>query len=336
MKKTIIFGLGALLVIAAAIWWYIHSTSSKFNFTSPLLEVTQKPLEKYSFENLRTAQIKSSEIKLEKILAEEESYTSHLFSYQVDGLPAGQAGKKVTGQINIPKAKAPKDGYPTILMIRGFIDPATYKTGDGTRKAAAVFAQNGFITIAPDMLGYGESDPPDSNTITARVIRPYEVLVLLNSLSRLPTTDYRNLGLWAHSNGGQIALSILEITGKDIPTTLWAPVSKPFPYSILYYTDEYEDYGKAIRKVIANFETDYDADKYSIHGYYDWIQAPIQIHQGTADDAIPLEWTNDLVKALKEKDKQVTYYTYPGTDHDMRPAWNNVIQRDIAFFKKHL
>ncbi len=329
MKNKLIFAFGAFLLIVAFIWWYIYSTKSTFNFTSPLLEVTQKPLEKYSFENLRTTEIKSSEIKLEKVISEEDDYTSHQFSYQVDG-------KKVTGQLNVPTAKAPKDGYPVILMIRGFIDPATYKTGDGTRHAAVVFAKNGYVTIAPDMLGYGESDPPDNNTITARVIRPYEILVLLNSLPSIPYTLYSIPFLWAHSNGGQIALSILEITGKEIPTTLWAPVSKPFPYSILYYTDEYEDYGKAIRKVIADFEQNYDVDKYSIHAYYDWIQAPLQIHQGTADDAIPLEWTNDLVKNLKDKDKTVTYYTYPGTDHDMQPSWNTVISRDLVFFRKNL
>lgn len=330
MKWKLILSGIAVVITAAVGWWYINSTD-KIAFLSPLSDQTPKPkpLDKYTFENLRTGEIEGNKIKLERIISEEDAFTSHLFSYHVDG-------KKVSGQINIPKSKAPKDGYPVILMIRGFIDPATYKTGDGTRKAAAVFAKNGFVTIAPDFLGYGDSDPPEIDTITARIIRPYEVLVLLNSLSTIPYTLNPTPFLWAHSNGGQIALSILEITGKDIPTTLWAPVSKPFPYSILYYTDEYEDYGKAIRKVIAEFEQDYDVDNYSIHKYYDWIQGPLQIHQGTADDAIPLEWTNDLVKTLKDKDKEIIYYTYPGTDHDMRPAWNTVVQRDLAFFRKYL
>ena len=35
---------------------------------------------------------------------------------------------------------------------------------------------------------------------------------------------------------------------------LWAPVSKPFPYNILYYTDEAEDRGKWLRGEIAKFE----------------------------------------------------------------------------------
>ena len=56
------------------------------------------------------------------------------------------------------------------------------------------------------------------------------------------------IGIWGHSNGGQIALTVLEISQKEYPTVLWAPVSKPFPYSILYYTDEAEDRGKALRK----------------------------------------------------------------------------------------
>ena len=86
------------------------------------------------------------------------------------------------------------------------------------------------------------------------------MLSILESLDSIKEWDEENIFFWGHSNGGQVALTILEITGKDYPTTLWAPVTKPFPYSILYYTDESEDKGKYIRRELSRFENLYNTD----------------------------------------------------------------------------
>ena len=118
--------------------------------------------------------------------------------------------------------------------------------------------------------------------------------------------------------------------------TLWAPVTKYFPYSILYYMDEADDKGKGLRKVLAKFEADYDVDKFTLTNYLDRLVGPIQFHQGTADDAVPLAWSNDFVDKVKKLDKDITYYTYPGADHNMLGSWNTVVERDVAFFKEKL
>ena len=128
----------------------------------------------------------------------------------------------------------------------------------------------------------------------------------------------------------------MEITGAQFPTVLWAPVSKPFPYSVLYYTDESEDKGKFLRREIAKFEEIYDSDKFSIDEYFDHIRAPIQLHQGTADDAVPVEWSNLLSKRLLDLNIDLDYFTYSGSDHNLSPAWDTVVSRDIEFFKKNL
>src|SRR5690606_22771233 len=112
----------------------------------------------------------------------------------------------------------------------------------------------------------------------------------------------------------QIALSILEITGQEYPTTLWAPVTKPFPYSILFFTDEDPDFGRGLRKALATFEILYDPNNYSVMSYLDRINAPIQLHQGGQDDAVPLDWSDDFVQAMKEthgEDAKINYYVYP-------------------------
>lgn len=286
-----------------------------------------KPLESYAFSRLRELNPQKSQIVIDELLDGDNDQASFVFSFMSNG-------KKMTGHLRVPQAATPSAGFPVVLLLRGFVDQSIYETGIGTRNASSFFAQHGYVTIAPDFLGYGGSDAPDTDTMAARVMRPRHVIDLIASLSSLNFVNAQDVYMWAHSNGGQIALSVLEITGKSIPTTLWAPVSKPFPYSILYYTDEYEDGGKALRKVLASFESMYDVDDFSIHKYLEWIQSPIQIHQGTADDAVPVEWSNDLVSSLELLAKEIAYFVYPGADHNLQPNWNTAMTRDLEFFRE--
>jgi len=155
-------------------------------------------------------------------------------------------------------------------------------------------------------------------------------------LDQIKMWDGENTFIWGHSNGGQIAITILEVTKKSIPATLWAPVTKPFPYSILYYTDESSDKGKFIRSELAEFEKLYDVEKYSLDNYITNIDAVLQIHQGTADDAVPADWTDGFVQDLEEEEIDVTYYKYQGADHNLRPSWDTVVERDYNFIVENL
>ena len=296
----------------------------------------EKPLDKYAFANLKSHQFPAGSIRLDRILKEESQYISQIFYLDVND-------KKVSGLLSIPQEGGV---YPVILMLRGFVPVESYTTGIGTQRTGEVFVENGFIALAPDLLGFGESDNPSSNPMEERFQTYSTALTLLASLESLDSAlvasysgrikaDTSKVGIWGHSNGGQIALSVLEMTGKSYPTVLWAPVSKPFPYSILYYTDEFDDHGKKLRRVVANFEKDYDVELYSPTNFFDWIKAPIQIHQGTNDDAVPKKWSDELYEKLKELEKDVSYLTYPNSDHNLMPeGWNLAVQRSIEFYRE--
>ena len=370
MKKGIL--IIAIISIAVLCVFIFISFNKQIKIVSPLGQVSkikEKPLEKYAFENLRKKNFTAGEITIGKLLEDGDGFSSYIFYYKVDG-------KKVSGLINLPK----KEGtYPVIVMFRGFVDKKIYTIGEGTRRSAEVFAQNGFITLAPDFLGYGESDPPSNNSIEERFQTYTTALTLLSSVKNLnkgldrqchaeyisaspapskgeilkqvqddnakvqnddkslcsAKVDIGKIGIWGHSNGGHIALSTLEISGKNYPTVLWASVSKPFPYSILYFTDEFDDHGKALRKVLADFEKDYDIEKYSSANFYDWINAPIQLHQGTDDESVPQKWSDQLSDELKKLNKNVTYFVYPGENHNFNNgSWGVAIQRSINFYNE--
>ena len=321
------------LVVTGLAGWGLGRSVNNLPLTTTIPIVNPRTLDLYTIENLSKTQIKGGTVLIGEKLSDSLSFSSYLFSFPVDPDFDGRVLKKVTGLINLPKGEGP---FPIVLMFRGYVDQKTYTTGMGTKRAGEYFASNGFISIAPDFLGYGGSDKEAENIFESRFQTYATVLILLESLDSLEGWDGQNIFIWGHSNGGQVALTLLEITQNPLPTTLWAPVSKPFPYSVLYYTDESEDNGKLIRRALAKFEDNYDVDLYSLTNYFERIKAPIELHQGTSDEEVPKAWSDELRDTLKKLELEVEYFVYPGADHNLNPSWSLVISRDLSFFQKHL
>lgn len=327
MKRVLLFVLFGIVLVVVS-FYALFGPRQSVSVLSPITQVVERPLDKYTIDNLSMRQGVASEIVLDVPVATTSAFTVYTFHYVSDG-------KVVSGLAHIPSTAINRRKAPVIVQVRGYVDHGAYTPGMGTKRSAEVFASHGFISLAPDLLGYGTSDPPSDDVFEERFQSYVAVLDLLASLSSLESVDTTRIGIWAHSNGGQIALTVLEITGKPYPTTLWAPVTRAFPYSILYYTDEAEDKGKALRKKLADFERDYDVDRYTMVNFLDRIVAPLQLHQGSADDAVPVLWSEEFVAALKKKNITIGYFLYPGADHNLQPVWNTVITRDIEFFTRH-
>lgn len=301
-------------------------------------------------------------IKVEKIISEDVETGIYVLLFKYES-----QGKNISGALNV-KVDEKSLEKPAIIMLRGYVPAEIYYSGIGTKNAAAVFAENNYITLAPDFLGFGESDPEPADTWEARFIKPVNVIDLIKTIQAFPevdlsslenfpikkvTLDPNKIGVWGHSNGGQIAVSVLEIMNGNLPTTLWAPVLAPFPYSILYFSDEYEDEGKETRKYLSLFEEDYNVFDFSISQHLDQLHGPIQIQHGTGDDSALVVWTEEfLAKVDLENERRATassqssenkkapieidFYKYKGANHNLQPNWNEAIQKDLNFFKKYL
>ncbi len=336
VKKITIILLILAIPLWAAVGWllndYWHSNQEEIEQVLPVTDnIIPRPLEKYSIESMRESEIPAGDFKIVGELSEEEDFISYKFEFDYSPTLDEDETKTTTGLINLPKDN---NNTPIVLMLRGWAPLETYTHGVGTWKASEVFAQNGYITVAPDFLGYADSDENAADIFESRFQTYTTVLTLLESLDQIKEWDQKNVFIWAHSNGGQIALTTLTVT--DYPTTLWAPVNVFFPYSVLYYTNESTDKGKFIRKELAEFEQLYDVNKFSYDNYLENIESPLQVHQGAADEAIPLSWTNTTVQRLRNLGKDITYHIYPGADHNLRPDWDTVVQRDLDFFNEHL
>ena len=283
----------------------------------------------YSFESLFKKEFKPGVIKFGSLTKREKNFNTYVFTYDSDG-------KIISGMANIPKGNGP---FPVILLLRGYADQKNYHIGLGTERSANNLAENGFLTLAPDFLGYGYSDWEDQDILLARFYRPVEVLNLLAAVSSLASADTSRIGLWGHSNGGQIALSVLEITGRFYPTSLWAPVSLGFPESVLIYLGSQEEVGNIVKDKIDEFSKENDPKKYSISTYFDRVKSPFIIHQAATDELIDPEWTKNLVDKLKSLGLEVDYYQYSRENHNFNryeTTGDLLRKRDLEFFKKEL
>jgi dipeptidyl aminopeptidase/acylaminoacyl peptidase len=294
------------------------------------------PLAQYQIYSLSSTSFTPGTLTLsEPEEAENKDYTTHTFEFTFRPAPNQDFTKKTTGQVNIP---AGEGDHSIVLMLRGFVPQEIYTTGIGTQNAANFFAQNGYLTIAPDFLGYAGSSEESGDIFETRFQTYTTILSLIGYLRQNAHPQIKhnnNIFIWAHSNGGQIALTALAATGELFPTTLWAPVTKPFPYSVLYYTDEAQDGGKFLRKQLALFEEVYDTDRFTFTNYLDQINAPLLIHQGTSDDAVPVAWTDNFVQKLKSLEKEIEYERHAEADHNMRGSWDEAVQQDLDFFIRH-
>lgn len=360
---SLIFIGVAMFVVGFGLRGLMQKSATSYQLLSPLAErkieeELPNPYPTYTFSSLRSLALTTETIKVLGLIGEPQpSFRSFLVSWDVPNLTTKQK-ERVTAQMNIPNGTGP---YPVIIMLRGYVDQEEYQTGVGTKNAAAEFAKNGYVTIAPDFLGYGGSDAESSDVLISRFAKPVTVLQLLKNLEALSldidatgamteeqsaatqqlarkTIDTTRIGMWAHSNGGQIALSVLEITSRVLPTSLWAPVSKPFPSSILYYTVDAEDGGRYLRSQLNQFEfvLGNNPVDYSPLTEPSRILAPVQIQQGARDTAVPLEWSEQLEETLEAATVSATLYVYPEADHNLQPSWKTAVQRDLLFFAKHL
>jgi dienelactone hydrolase len=342
MRKSLIIIIFILLVIIFVQSFYIIQDKLIVKNTEAKKdEIIEKPLMSYTFENLKKTKLPTSEITFGGVVEDTDDYTRRLFYFATPENPTSTQMNKVSGLATIPK----RDGtFPVIIMLRGFVPEESFTSGAGTNPSAGEISKKGYITLAPDFLGFGESDKGSDDSFENRFQTYTTTLSLLNSIENLNkgleteyvgtiSADLNKIGLWGHSNGGHIALSVLAITGRSFPTALWAPVSKSFPYSILFYTDETDDQGKALRTALGEFEKLYDARDFSPERYYKWINAPVEINQGTADEEIPYWWSDELVKTLEESESaEVTYNKYPGANHNLQPTWNETVTNTINFY----
>ena len=327
MAKKIILVL--ILVVVAT---FLFSK----NIVSPI------PNDPLQISYMRSNNYPGSDLKIEQTLADGSNYKRYIASYFSDGL-------KIYGLLTIPIGQRPGSGFPAIIFNHGYIIPQLY-TADGNYIAYVdALARNGFVVFKPDYRGNGKSEGISGSSYFSS---NYDVddLNALSSIAKYKDVNASKIGVWGHSMGGHITLVDLVIS-KDIKAAvIWGGVVGSYN-DILYNWQNRVSYRPdALDLKLRNLGSQELLQKHGTPNEnpdfwnsidpianLNFVNAPVQIHVGSADNQVPPDFSQGLSNRLKAQGKTVEFYSYPGANHDIsNPSFSVAMQRTIDFFKKYL
>lgn len=325
-----------LLIIPVLIIGIFFFRTTKSVINAPTLPTsTPDPAAPLYLESLIGRTYPAGDIKTEETLKPGVNYQRYIASYQSDGL-------KIYGLFTVPNANKPENGFPSIVFLHGYLDSKTYQTTARYVAYQDGFARNGFITFKPDLRGHGKSE---GESVNSHFSQGYviDTLNLISALKIYKEANPKLIGMWGHSNGGEITMRSLEVSPDIKAAVIWAGVVGSYEDIMVTYrakipwmnghdsqNDLIQKYGQP------NLQSPFWS-KIDPYSYIQNITAPVQLHHGTADTSVPIEISRHFNEVLKNAGKTIEFFEYPNGDHNLAsPNFSPAMERSIAFFKKYL
>ncbi len=294
-----------------------------------------------AIEGLRLRDYPGSEVSFEGTLEPGANYSRYLVSYRSEGL-------RIYALLTVPFGTPPATGWPAIVFNHGFIPPDEYRTTERYVAYVDSLARSGYILFRPDYRGHGDSEGVARGAYGS----PDYLVDVLNAaaaLRRYPLADPDRIGMWGHSMGGYLTLRAMVIDENIRAGVIWAgvvgsytdlltrwrPTPTPPPPGTPTATPRGWRSG-----LMASFGPPEASpalwDSISANAFLADLSGPLQLHHGTADASVPLEFSERLYQEAVEAGATVELYTYSGADHNLSGPFNLAMTRTIQFFNTYL
>lgn len=288
----------------------------------------------------RAIQYPGSEIVIEDELSPGSNYRRYYASYRSDGL-------KIYGLLTIPQGEKPEVGWPAIVFNHGYIPPEQYRTTERYVAYVDRLARAGYIVFRIDYRGHDQSE----GVATGAYSNPgylVDVLNAVSSLKRFPQTNPDRIGMWGHSMGGYLTLRAMVVSKEIKAGVIWAGV-------VGSYEDLMYNWRRSSTVVIPTLRPggvrwrDSWVNQYgtpeenpdfwnsiSSNSYLAELSGPVQLHHGTADTDVPVEFSTTLAEQIESAGGYVELFTYQGDNHNLSNYFTTAMNRTIEFYDRFL
>jgi dipeptidyl aminopeptidase/acylaminoacyl peptidase len=289
--------------------------------------------EQFTIDALSRRSYDGGALKIERVMAQNSSFTRSLVSWDSDGL-------RQYGFMNVPNGRGP---FPVVLALHGYVNPATYRTLTYTTRYADAIARAGFVVLHPNFRGHAPSEGR-SNQYAHRADYAIDVLNLISSVrsqagkpGALSKANGTRIGLWGHSMGGGIAIKVMTVKPDWVrAVALYGAMSGDELRNARQIHDVFSGGTRGAREL--ELPTDL-LNRLSPINYFARITAAVSVHHGTADDQVPYAWSVDLCERLKSLGKRAECFSYAKANHVFRSGSNadlTLQARVNAFFAREL
>ncbi|MBE9475057.1 MAG: alpha/beta fold hydrolase, partial [Chloroflexi bacterium] len=175
-----------------------------------------------------------------------------------------------------------------------------------------------------------------------------DVLNAVAALKQFPPADNNRIGMWGHSMGGYLTLRAMVLSEDIQAGVIWAGVVASYPDLLTRWrrgsANGPTPTPPAARRWRSNWYARYGTpqenpgfwDTISSNSYLEDLSGPVQLHHGTADESVPLEFSEILYQEIQEAGKTVELYTYPGDNHNISNSFGQAMTRTIEFYERYL
>lgn len=289
-----------------------------------------------SIEVMREGDYPGSLISREEILEPGEGYTRYDMYYNSEGW-------RIYALLTVPDGEKPDDGWPVVIFNHGYIPPGVYRTAERYEEYVDEIARSGYIVFRPDYRGHDRSDG------IARGAYGYpdytiDVLNAVASIKTYPDADPERIGMWGHSMGGYITLRSMVIIPDIKVGVIWAGVVASYPDMVYKWNlpaaDTPENFSAWRTSLAATYGTPSQNpafwDAISANSYLADLSGPIQLHHGTGDSEVPIEFSTTLYRQLQVVQIPAEMYIYENDNHNLSNSFDQAMQRTIRYFDTYL
>lgn len=289
-----------------------------------------------SIEVMRRREYPGSEVTLEQTLDPGSNYNRYYVSYLSEGL-------KIYALMTIPHEQKPDSGWPVVIFNHGYIPPDVYRTTERYIDYVDRIARSGYIVFRSDYRGHDRSEG-EANGAYGNPDYTVDVLNALASMKTYPDADPNRIGMWGHSLGGYITLRSMVIRDDIQVGVIWAGVVASYPDLVNRWRRPPSYIPRRVTGWRTTLAEEYGTpeenpafwDAISANSYLADLSGPIQLHHGTNDEDVPVEFSVTLSQQIQTAGIPVELYTYEGDNHNISNSFDLAMTRTIEFFDTYL